>query len=63
MSGVPALSLPIQLSQKGLPLSLQLMAPFFDDNTLLDVALFIENKVGFPQRRPLFIKHEEKKTV
>lgn len=63
MSGVPALSLPIQLSQKGLPLSLQLMAPFFDDNTLLDVALFIENKVGFPQRRPLFMKHEEKKTV
>jgi len=53
MSGIPALSLPIQLSQKGLPLSLQLLAPFFDDHTLLDVALFIESKVGFSQPHPL----------
>ena len=53
MSGIPALSLPIQLSQRGLPLSLQLMAPFFDDYTLLDVALFIENRVGFPRQYSL----------
>jgi len=54
MSGIPALSLPIQLSQRGLPLSLQLMAPFFDDNTLLDVALFVEKNVTFPQPRSHF---------
>ncbi len=48
MAGIPAVSLPIKLSGKGLPISLQLMAPFFDDHTLLDVALSIENAVNFP---------------
>ena len=49
MAGVPALSLPIKLSGKGLPLSLQLMAPIYDDLTLFDAGQFIETAVKFPQ--------------
>lgn len=48
MAGIPAISLPIQLSKKNLPLSLQLMAPHFDDETLLDVAHLIEQEFNFP---------------
>ncbi len=49
MAGIPALSLPIRLSKRKLPLSLQLMAPHFDDQTLLDVASYIEKDINFPQ--------------
>lgn len=48
MAGVPALSLPVKLSKQSLPLSLQLMAPHFDDETLLDVASFLEKELNFP---------------
>lgn len=48
MAGCPAVSLPIKLSERGLPISLQLMTPFFDDHTLLDVAQFVEQAVNFP---------------
>lgn len=47
MSGVPAISIPIKLSSKGLPLSLQLMGPNFSENQLFKVAKFIENAVDF----------------
>lgn len=56
MAGIPGLSIPIKLSNKNLPLSLQLMAPHFDDETLLDVAEFIEKRVNFPQ--PYFTRQE-----
>ena len=49
MAGIPALSLPIRLSKRKLPLSLQLMAPHFDDETLLDVARYIEKEINFLQ--------------
>lgn len=48
MAGIPAVSLPIKISERGLPISLQLMAPYFDDGTLLDVALVVEAAVKFP---------------
>lgn len=47
MAGIPALSLPIKLSKRKLPLSIQFMAPHFDDETLLDVAHYIENETNF----------------
>lgn len=49
MAGIPAVSLPIRLSKKNLPLSLQLMAPHYEDELMLDIASWIEREVCFPQ--------------
>ncbi|XP_057324993.1 glutamyl-tRNA(Gln) amidotransferase subunit A, mitochondrial [Microplitis mediator] len=49
MSGIPALNIPITLSKKGLPLSLQLMAPFLHEERLMTVAKWIEDAVKFPR--------------
>ncbi|CAL8090618.1 unnamed protein product [Orchesella dallaii] len=48
MAGVPALSMPIKLSQDGLPLSLQLIGPRFSENKIFEMAKFVENLVRFP---------------
>lgn len=50
MAGIPAISIPIRLSSNGLPLSLQLMAPFYDDLTLLDAAHLVEEAISFPRQ-------------
>lgn len=47
MAGVPAISLPIKLSENKLPLSLQLMSPIFNEQILFNVAKFIEDSVSF----------------
>ncbi|XP_055587859.1 glutamyl-tRNA(Gln) amidotransferase subunit A, mitochondrial isoform X2 [Uranotaenia lowii] len=47
MGGIPALSLPIRLSKRGLPISLQLMGPSFSEQQLFQVARWIEKEVGF----------------
>lgn len=47
MAGVPAISIPIKLSQNNLPLSLQLMSSMFSEQTLFNVAKFIEDSVEF----------------
>nr|XP_029716178.1 LOW QUALITY PROTEIN: glutamyl-tRNA(Gln) amidotransferase subunit A, mitochondrial-like [Aedes albopictus] len=47
MGGIPALSLPIRLSEQRLPISLQLMAPSFAEKTLFKVAKWIEEQVKF----------------
>lgn len=49
MAGIPALSVPIKLSRRGLPLSLQLMAPKLCEERLLGVAKWIEDVVKFPR--------------
>ncbi|PSN44413.1 Glutamyl-tRNA(Gln) amidotransferase subunit A [Blattella germanica] len=49
MAGVPAISIPIRLSNQGLPLSLQLMAPLYREDMLLAVAKWIEKTVDFPR--------------
>ncbi|XP_076545253.1 glutamyl-tRNA(Gln) amidotransferase subunit A, mitochondrial [Osmia lignaria lignaria] len=48
MAGIPAINIPIKLSKKGLPLSLQLMAPSFNEKGLLKLAKWIEQRVQFP---------------
>lgn len=48
MAGIPAVSIPIRLSQKRLPLSLQLMGPKQSEGLLLNVAKKIESIVKFP---------------
>jgi Asp-tRNA(Asn)/Glu-tRNA(Gln) amidotransferase A subunit family amidase len=47
-SGCPAITIPIKLSEQGLPLSLQLMAENYKEGLLLAVAKWIENVVNFP---------------
>jgi len=48
LSGCPAITIPIKLSEQGLPLSLQLMAQNYREGVLLAVAKWIENVVDFP---------------
>ncbi|XP_072767366.1 glutamyl-tRNA(Gln) amidotransferase subunit A, mitochondrial [Anoplolepis gracilipes] len=49
MAGLPAINVPIKLSHRGLPLSLQLIAPLFHEQRLLTVAKWIEQTVRFPR--------------
>ncbi|KAK3925813.1 Glutamyl-tRNA(Gln) amidotransferase subunit A, mitochondrial [Frankliniella fusca] len=49
MAGIPAICLPIRLSTDGLPLSLQFMAPMFQESTLMKTALWLQNAVNFPR--------------
>nr|CAD7401361.1 unnamed protein product [Timema cristinae] len=48
MAGCPAVTIPIKLSEQGLPISLQIMAPYLREDILLSVAKWIENRVHFP---------------
>ncbi|XP_053619661.1 glutamyl-tRNA(Gln) amidotransferase subunit A, mitochondrial [Plodia interpunctella] len=48
MAGIPAISIPIRLSENKLPLSLQLMGPILSEELLLNVARKIETLVKFP---------------
>lgn len=47
MAGIPAISIPIKLSNNQLPLSLQLMGPNLSEEILFKVAKWIENAVDF----------------
>ena len=49
LAGVPALTLPVKLSQSHLPISLQLVAPWQQDHKLLQLAAWIEKQVRFPR--------------
>ncbi|XP_047114440.1 glutamyl-tRNA(Gln) amidotransferase subunit A, mitochondrial isoform X1 [Schistocerca piceifrons] len=48
LAGLPAISVPVKLSKNGLPLSLQLMAPMFKEDTLFRTAKWIEESLKFP---------------
>ena len=49
LAGVPALTLPVKLSRSHLPISLQLVAPWQQDDKLLQLAAWIEKEVRFPR--------------
>jgi amidase len=51
-TGEPAISLPLHWSEDGLPIGVQLAAPFGDEARLLKVAAQIERAVGGFNRRP-----------
>jgi aspartyl-tRNA(Asn)/glutamyl-tRNA(Gln) amidotransferase subunit A len=50
LAGVPAISLPVGLSE-GLPVGLQLAGPAFSENRLLDAAYALEQAIGFDGSR------------
>ncbi|RZF38219.1 hypothetical protein LSTR_LSTR005580 [Laodelphax striatellus] len=49
MSGCPAISIPVCLSASSLPISLQLMAPNFQEQSLLSASHWLENQLNFPK--------------
>ncbi len=54
MAGLPAMSIPAALDNKGLPLGLQLIAKPFDEVNLLRVGHMLENMAGF-NAKPQFL--------
>ena len=53
LAGVPAISVPCGLDEKGLPVGLQLMGKHLDESTVLRAAHAFEQDLGFSQRPPL----------
>ncbi|KAJ8398166.1 hypothetical protein AAFF_G00430100 [Aldrovandia affinis] len=49
MAGLPAVTMPTALSQRGLPISLQLIGTALQDRKLLTVAKWLEQQVAFPK--------------
>ena len=52
LAGLPALSLPCGLTQQGLPIGLQIMAPPFQEATMLRLAAAFEAQTDFHTRKP-----------
>lgn len=50
MAGVPALSVPVGLDAQGVPLGLQLIGKFFDEETLIAAGHVIEQAASFTHR-------------
>lgn len=46
LAGLPALSLPVGLNNEGLPIGMQLIGKAFDEQSLLDAGLGLEQKIG-----------------
>jgi aspartyl-tRNA(Asn)/glutamyl-tRNA(Gln) amidotransferase subunit A len=47
LAGLPAISLPAGMDEYGLPLGLQLIGKSFDEQTVLNAAYALEEKIGF----------------
>ena len=50
--GIPAIAVPSGFSRQGLPLSLQIMAPHFEERALFRAAAFFEGETGYWKTRP-----------
>jgi Asp-tRNA(Asn)/Glu-tRNA(Gln) amidotransferase A subunit family amidase len=51
--GLPVVSLPISLDENGMPIAVQLVAPYHHDAELLDIAAWCEQQIAFDSRPPL----------
>ena len=51
-TGVPGLVFPVGYTGAGLPVGLQLMGRWYEERTLLKVAMAMEESGAFPQRKP-----------
>lgn len=52
LAGLPAISLPVELDSRGLPIGVQLVAGAFQDEALLAAAARLEARIGWTQRPP-----------
>ena len=43
LAGVPALNIPCGFSSKGFPIGLQLISNYFNENTLFNLSMYLEN--------------------
>jgi aspartyl-tRNA(Asn)/glutamyl-tRNA(Gln) amidotransferase subunit A len=53
MTGLPALSVPYALSSEQLPIGVQLVARWLDENTILRLGAMLERRGGLGDRRPM----------
>ncbi len=51
LAGLPGTSVPVELSERGLPIGVQLTASHFEEQKMLDVALAIESQAGFKEKQ------------
>ena len=56
LAGIPGLSVPCGFSGDGLPIGLQLMGNYFDEQTLLNAAYAFEQTTLFHTKRPEIVK-------
>jgi aspartyl-tRNA(Asn)/glutamyl-tRNA(Gln) amidotransferase subunit A len=52
LAGLPAISVPCGLTRQALPIGLQIIAPPFREDTLLQVAAAFEAATDFHTRKP-----------
>jgi aspartyl-tRNA(Asn)/glutamyl-tRNA(Gln) amidotransferase subunit A len=50
--GIPAIAVPSGLDRRGLPLSLQMMAPHFEERAMFRAAAAFERETGYWRRKP-----------
>ena len=50
MAGLPGISIPCGLNKDGLPLGMQILGKSYDEQSVLDVALALEEAIGFSER-------------
>ena len=53
MAGVPAISLPYELDDDGMPLGVQIISNHFNELNLLSTSMWIESVVNFTHKPPL----------
>jgi len=53
LAGLPALTLPVSLSKRSLPLSVQLIGKFQKDGNIINMAKWLERELDFPQLQVL----------
>jgi aspartyl-tRNA(Asn)/glutamyl-tRNA(Gln) amidotransferase subunit A len=54
LAGIPGLSAPCGFSKEGLPIGLQVLAPYFKEETLIRVAGSFEQATDFHLKKPVF---------
>jgi aspartyl-tRNA(Asn)/glutamyl-tRNA(Gln) amidotransferase subunit A len=52
LAGIPAISVPVAPTKSGLPIGLQIMAPFFAEEIALKLGAAVEARFGGPDRMP-----------
>lgn len=53
LTGMPAISIPVGFSDKGLPIGIQFIANFYDEQKLIDIATVFEDILGFSKWSPV----------